>query len=706
MAIDVYAPCPCGSGKKVKFCCHAIVEAMQDVHQLQRDGQTKLALRELEPLAAAHPDNPWILRTQAMLLFEENRLQEVEPVLERLKAVAPEDSLGLFLQAFLQLNQKGFDEAKPAVLKALEKLADEERSLAAALVQAIAQWFFMNRKLLAARRYLGLYFELNPSQETAQQLQQFDAERYIPFPFRGPHPLQQTAPEGSDRETFERALQLASKGIFESAAELFAELADREPANAAALQNAGLCFAFAGDEVRAAKMLSQAARQVSDFDTAVELETLAQLLAYNEPENLVERTAYLFNVHSVGRLLTSLDQQPRYTKVRIDPRYDQSSVTAIYLLLDREIDEKVPLTLESLPVPLASIGIFEGGDEESAAPRVVVDFLQDADEELLRQFIQVAGEAIDPEWTTRTKHGQPIDLSSLQGIDYFPPHATGAERSRLFREKWQRNVNEVWPSTPLRVLGGKTPLEAAGDESRKLPLAAALVVLETRCLQSDYTFDTAALRRRLKLPEPAPLKISQGDDVVALSLAQLRRLSLEDLTDGQLSYVTNYAMTADLPRLAYDALIEILARPSMTAEMPLSDLYHPLVGLCNELGMREEALAWVAKARALPQPDSTTEFQHRVAWDLREFTLRVEDPQDPQRIPLLRRLIQDYGAKVPELREHVLQIATAYGLSTAEVMSEIQTPAAAGTAGAGGLWTPSSGNPPASGGKIWLPGQE
>ena len=34
MEIDVYAPCPCGSGKKLKFCCAPIVEDMAKVARL------------------------------------------------------------------------------------------------------------------------------------------------------------------------------------------------------------------------------------------------------------------------------------------------------------------------------------------------------------------------------------------------------------------------------------------------------------------------------------------------------------------------------------------------------------------------------------------------------------------------------------------------------------------------------------------------
>ena len=39
--LDAYALCPCGSGKKLKFCCHDIAPDMLRVLRLVEDGQLK-----------------------------------------------------------------------------------------------------------------------------------------------------------------------------------------------------------------------------------------------------------------------------------------------------------------------------------------------------------------------------------------------------------------------------------------------------------------------------------------------------------------------------------------------------------------------------------------------------------------------------------------------------------------------------------------
>ena len=69
MEIDVYAPCPCGSGKKLKFCCAPIVEEMAKVARLQAGDQPRQALALVEKLAKANPTNAWVATTEAELLI-------------------------------------------------------------------------------------------------------------------------------------------------------------------------------------------------------------------------------------------------------------------------------------------------------------------------------------------------------------------------------------------------------------------------------------------------------------------------------------------------------------------------------------------------------------------------------------------------------------------------------------------------------------
>ena len=70
MALDVYAPCPCGSGKKLKFCCPNLAEDMERVSRQMESNQPRQALQQLEVLDRRHPNNAWVVTTRALVQIE------------------------------------------------------------------------------------------------------------------------------------------------------------------------------------------------------------------------------------------------------------------------------------------------------------------------------------------------------------------------------------------------------------------------------------------------------------------------------------------------------------------------------------------------------------------------------------------------------------------------------------------------------------
>ncbi len=67
MAVDPYAPCPCGSGKKVKFCCSDLVGDIEKIHRMIEGDQPRAALRHAEQTLAKHPRRASVLDLKATL---------------------------------------------------------------------------------------------------------------------------------------------------------------------------------------------------------------------------------------------------------------------------------------------------------------------------------------------------------------------------------------------------------------------------------------------------------------------------------------------------------------------------------------------------------------------------------------------------------------------------------------------------------------
>ena len=64
MAVDPYAMCPCGSGKKLKFCCSDLVGEIEKIHRMIEGEQPRAALRHVEQTLATHPGRASLLGSE------------------------------------------------------------------------------------------------------------------------------------------------------------------------------------------------------------------------------------------------------------------------------------------------------------------------------------------------------------------------------------------------------------------------------------------------------------------------------------------------------------------------------------------------------------------------------------------------------------------------------------------------------------------
>ena len=97
--LDPYASCPCGSGKKFKWCCQAIYPAIQHALEQYASGQHEAALRGIEQVTKDHPGNPEAWGQQARMLYANGKRDEAEATLEKAFALNSNYPFGLLLRA-------------------------------------------------------------------------------------------------------------------------------------------------------------------------------------------------------------------------------------------------------------------------------------------------------------------------------------------------------------------------------------------------------------------------------------------------------------------------------------------------------------------------------------------------------------------------------------------------------------------------------
>ena len=131
MAVDPYRQCPCGSGKKMKFCCSK--DILSDLDQVLRaiEGDQYLAaLDQVTKLVDAKGARPALLHLKANLELAKGNDPDAEKTLEQLAKAAPHQPGTLGLMAVLEVRRGNLDEAVDLVQQAMEYVDREFPDLA------------------------------------------------------------------------------------------------------------------------------------------------------------------------------------------------------------------------------------------------------------------------------------------------------------------------------------------------------------------------------------------------------------------------------------------------------------------------------------------------------------------------------------------------------------------------------------------------
>lgn len=703
MSYDPYAPCPCGSGKKLKFCCMPVAEEMDKAIRLYQGNQLEASLRTLDALVEKHPENPWVVCTRAMTLFNEGRGTNAIPSLERLLQARPDHPGGLAMLALGVMARSGFESNKPLMHRALQRSAAAEPELLAQLIRGAAIEFSGKRKIMAARQHLALALRLAPYEmvgDLFQELVAFDEDRQSPFPFRSIHTLAEIAADGDAAADIKKAAQVADRGCYGPAGVLFQRLAEQQPDNAALWYNVGLCRAWDGDEPGAAEAFHRAARLETDFERAVEIEALAQLLEQNTDPDPILRECVAYNLAvPVPQLLARLDESDRLHC----ERRPEGAETVVYMVLDfaPEIERSADaVDLDRLPRILGLLHVVQDEPGESHRAPVVLFALTPLMDEARRVVEEVAGGVLTPaDSPVPPVRAFPREYWPLSWATQYHPETPQAVCSAIGARRWRKLEQEIWPNMPLAALSGRTPLAAAGDPELKVPLAAALLVFDSYCDSRGHELDVAAMRERLGLPPQAPLEIDEQTLIVRLSVVEMERLPLSRLTDTQFRAVVQRALLIRHGRFLRAALLELLERPELLTSFDVESVYDELFNLDRHCEDRSRALRWIRLGKE--KAAETGKIERSAQWEFKEFAFRAETPDDPELGPIADHLWNHYGRKVPSVRSFVRDLAQHFMLDLNLPDDEV-----AGAA-VGSLWTPEKDAAETAGGrKLWLPGQE
>ena len=711
MSLDQYSFCPCGNGKKIKFCkCNEHFPEMQIIHRMIVGEQNVAALDRINGNLKTLPSEPWLLAMKCELLLQLGELESLEETSAKFIRLQPDNPLAKLYRSLVAVVRGNTEEGATLMLQAIsdatEALPPMTATVAMNLMESMGQRGMILPALLHCEMLLdmggdmlrvasGAYDSLI-SQTNANTL----SRESLPSPI-----------DSDDAPYAERLAEAnALVGSYRiSTAKTKLESMQREfGAQAPILQVLLYCQLMLTDVESA----GATCRKISDITTLPEPQRVYyQALGY--------------------------DLAPKATGVAVNEELCQ------YVIEDNEFEQKLLENKGLLPIAVDQLkGLLDALLSEEVPPKLafvcVEPVLQEQFGELEASrsgsWMAYYGKQTDkparlislepPIGSRRVmleniKKELGIGSLNRELIEKLPSSylsqvtasimlrkQVAPERRSALNDASRQIVLDGFLDYPMECLGGKSPREAAGDESLKIKLAALLLHWQGSGTSSLTDNQFKELHEKLQLKVP---KISASEDVFDMvggasyfwtdlsdidpnSLIQLMQSSLQRGVTSMYENLVQRSQQMQWPeesRLSAEYTQLNLMTRTTTDPLEAESLLRRIVEAGKELGVPigNAVLERVEVLNMLGRQGESRQFL--------EQSLR-ENPNDP----VLLQFVQ-----MAMMRQQQAQRARG-GRPEAAV--------AASSSPASGIWTPGQSEEPQSnagsssggGSKLWIPGQD
>ena len=372
MSTDVYQPCPCGSGKKLKFCCSAIYNEITTIQRLLSNDQLAQALQQLTRLKSKpnlkKESLIWALQTLTYTHLQNQDPRSALEVIWEILELDEHNHFAISLNASISLQLAGYRKMRKIVHHAIQTVQGSFPRETCGMIFECINELRDGNSYLAANRLGTIASSIAQNEEDLSRaysyIMEISTETTVPYPVRCKHLLKKY--DGLYAEDHTKALMIGVYGNFSEAVRMFQELLKKEPENDALLFNLAVHQAYCGDDLLAADNFRKAAALMEDYSDAVEAETLGQVLWLMHSEDRDEAKQFRFSLSSSDRFKELLSEEPRIIQTSEQKVYGGQTLRD-YLILDREPPAEghsdVP-TLQNIPRMLGECSILEEQDEQ------------------------------------------------------------------------------------------------------------------------------------------------------------------------------------------------------------------------------------------------------------------------------------------------------------------------------------------------------
>jgi predicted Zn-dependent protease len=671
MALDPYSPCPCGSGKKFKWCCEPIYAGIVRAFEQEENGQHEAALRIMDQVIAEHGGNPEAWGKKAELLYRHEQFQEADAVLEKAFAINPNYPFGLWLRAMIRFQEGEVAGALLLARKAADAYDPQAHSFLAQVYALIFELEMQMNRPVAARAALRQVLHYQPSDEELRKRfdELFGEKSNLPASARREYALQSppaNAP-AARRKAWDTAFAAVGKPRLGDFARIFGELTRQDQSDAAAWFNLAIASAWLGDNRAALAALDRYLDLETDETRAVTAATLMEVLRGGEGmDDDTDYHLYTF-IHQITN--------PQPVSALIQEWLDT------HRLIPLQTRERGPFTgmlLEHTSASLITVGTPAADIARLAGFLLVVQHL-----------FQVSGtnkEAIDrlrEEVRNRLALGLddlperrvPAPFQEVVSDALAFPLKGGSDEEaskKQILEHVRKYYEDTWIHRPRRAaLAGNTPVDAAGHTKLRKKLLGVIQFIEDASKHGVVgMYDFNNLRRKLGLIGAAPVPhaepVAAGAvtaDINAMGAAELASLPIDKLSDDQLEQAYQTAHRLDASELTANFARALVSGPVKPERADRYVWYSYLTQHALKEGRPDEALGLIDEGERVDCEKN--EGRRRNDYDLRRGQVHVKRGDADQAQDVFQRLID----RVPDNLK--------YRGSAAEAMLSLKQPARA-----------------------------
>lgn len=707
MSIDHYAPCPCGSGKKLKFCCADLAGDIEKIHHQIASDQPRAALRRIEQLLAKHRNRASLMDLKASVQLALHDFDGAATTIKGFLDAHPDTPVSHAQTAILLAAKEHPIEAIAKVQDALERIEHDMPLRVLEAIGAVGHALLLSGDFVAARAHLMLYADIAPEDDNAalEMLLRLNLQSGLPLTLCEQPPLLEAPDEAPWKAAFDEASRTAGRGLWRRAEAQFSELTDEsnDDQRPDVVYNLALLRGWLGDDARLAEGMHRFAELDVSRRAAEEAEALAQLIDPQLERYSVESVCTTYAISDDDLLLERFAKDPRVESYDQAPesleKQEGPPPRETYILLDRPaLKSSDGLTWESAPVVLAFMSVY-GKRTDCEARLTVTAERDDLFENVERTIREIAGAAIGSEQKCETVGETALAASVLRWRWRLPDDTPASMRRELIRQRRHRAILENWVAAPQAALLGKSPGEAANDPGQQIRLGAAVLLLEQSALDSLDNEVIAELREQLGLPATERIDPTLVD-LNRLSIARVSQLDFARLDDAQLAELQSRTTWCGANVAAKAVAEELVVRTSEPEQKRWA--YRQLIR-GEPKPDRANELLLQAKQWAASQGDPIGE------WIVLELEHRLLHG-DADGVQESLNQIREEHLDEPGVGEDVFRLLHRAGFvapqSVAPGHQPEALPAAAPPAAENRLWTPDSDEPVREGGgksALWTP---